>query len=127
MELAIWVSCSLASMLPLAKIRGKAGSMQGPKRTATILLVLVVFEMVFLDYWEYSHAYHQNPATFIDVLHGTADAPSQYRIGVLKPAGWIMQSTHLGLRHILTFNDVFMCCVAVFSLFFLLRRSPVYG
>lgn len=37
-----------------------------------------------------------------------------------------MRHTRLGLRHIFAANDVLMGWIAVVTLFFLLRRTPVY-
>ena len=100
--------------------------MQDPKRVTIILLALVVLGIGFLDYWDYSVAYHNNADTFMDVLNGTAPAPNQYRIGVIGPAGFLMRHTSLGLRHILAAIDILTGWISVFTLFFLLRRSPVY-
>jgi len=57
---------------------------------------------------------------------GTANAPNQYRIGVLDTAYFLAQHTHLALRHTLAVLDVIAAFVAVFALFFVLRRSAVY-
>jgi hypothetical protein len=100
--------------------------MQGPKKIATIMLTLIVLEMAFMDYWSYSHAFHENPTSYMDVLEHTATAPSQYRIGVLVPAGFVMRHSPLGLRHILTAIDLITGLIAVFTLFFLLRRLVAY-
>jgi len=100
--------------------------MQGPKKVAFVLLALMVLAMGFADYWGYSKAYHLNPADQMDVVAGTALAPNQYRVGVILPAWFVASHTHLGLRHVFTGVDVAAGLVAVFSLFFLLRRSAVY-
>ncbi|WP_260706233.1 hypothetical protein [Edaphobacter flagellatus] len=100
--------------------------MQRPKNVAAAILVLIVLQMAFLDYWGYSHAYHSNPDTFMDVVTGTGSAPSQYRIGVLWPASFIMHHSPLGLRHILTAIDLIAGLIAVFVLFSLLERFKIY-
>jgi len=100
--------------------------MPGIKKVVPATLALIVLEMSFLDYWSYSHAYHENPAAFMDVIQHTAPAPAQYRIGVLEPAGFIMRHSHLGLRHILSTVDLITGLIAVFTLFFLLRRTATY-
>jgi len=62
----------------------------------------------------------------MDVVNGTADAPNQYRIGVIDTAYFLAQHTHLALRYMLAGLDVIAAFIAVFALFFVLRRSAVY-
>ncbi|MGD0796236.1 MAG: hypothetical protein ABR910_00810 [Acidobacteriaceae bacterium] len=51
-------------------------------KMAKLLLASVIASTIFADYWEYSKGYHANPATWTDVVNGTADAPQQYRIAL---------------------------------------------
>lgn len=90
------------------------------------MLTFIILSMGFADYWEYSKAYHLTPSIYMDVLQGSANAPAQYRIGVLKVADFLARHAHVGLRHTLTLIDVIAAFVAVFTLFSLLRRSDVY-
>jgi hypothetical protein len=100
--------------------------MQGPKKVVSVLLSLIVLSAGFLDYWSYSQAFHTEPGIWMDVVGGTADAPNQYRIGVIDTAYFLAQHTRLSLRHMLTVLDVIAGFVAVFALFLVLRRSAVY-
>ncbi len=100
--------------------------MQGPKKVVSVLLSLVVLSAGFLDYWSYSQAFHTEPGIWMDVVGGTANAPNQYRIGVIDTAYFLAQHTHLALRYMLTVLDVIAGFVAVFALFFVFRRSAVY-
>jgi hypothetical protein len=100
--------------------------MQGPKKFVSILLALIVLSAGFLDYWSYSQAFHSQPGIWMDVVTGTANAPNQYRVGVIGTAYFVAQHTHLGLRHTLAALDVIAGFVAVFTLFFVLGRSKVY-
>ena len=99
---------------------------QRPKRVAGILLTLIIFGSVFLDYWQYSKEFHQMPFIWLDVVTGIAHAPAQYRIGVVYCAWLIARHAHVGLRHAFTLIDLFAAFTAVFTLFLLLRRSAVY-
>jgi hypothetical protein len=99
---------------------------EGPKKVVGILLGLVVLSAGFLDYWSYSQAFHSEPGIWMDVVNGTANAPSQYRIGVIDTAYFLARHTHLALRYLLTVLDVIAAFIAVFALFFVLRRSAVY-
>jgi hypothetical protein len=101
--------------------------MQGPKRVVCVLLSLIVLSAGFLDYWSYSREFYNNPGIWMNVVSGTADAPNQYRIGVIDTAYFLAQHTHLGLRHTLTAVDVVSGFIAVFALFLVLRRSGVYS
>src|ERR1700761_1138375 len=100
--------------------------MQGPKKFVSILLALIVLSAVYLDYWSYSQTFHAQPGIWMDVVTGTANAPNQYRVGVIDTAYFLAQHTHLGLRHMLAVLDVIAGFIAVFTLFFVLRRSKVY-
>jgi hypothetical protein len=99
---------------------------QGPKKVVSVLLCLIVLSAGFLDYVSYSQAFHTEPGIWMDVVGGTANAPNQYRIGVIDTAYFLAQHTHLALRYMLTVVDVIAGLVAVFALFLVLRRSAVY-
>jgi hypothetical protein len=99
---------------------------QSPKRVVSILLSLIVLSAGFLDYWSYSETFYKEPGIWMDVVSGTADAPGQYRIGVIDTAYFLARHTHLALRHTLAVLDVLAGLIAVFTLFLILRRSPVY-
>jgi hypothetical protein len=100
--------------------------MQGPKRVVSVLLCVIVLSAGYLDYWSYSQAFHAEPGIWMDVVTGTANAPYQYRIGVIDTAYVLAQKMHLALRHTLAIVDVFAGFVAVFTLFLVFRRSAVY-
>lgn len=100
--------------------------MQGPKRVVSVLLSLIVLSAGFLDYWSYSQTFYREPGVWMDVVSGTAHAPGQYRIGVVDTAYFLARHTHLELRHTLAVLDVIAGLIAVFTLFLVLRRSPVY-
>jgi hypothetical protein len=100
--------------------------MEGPKKVVSVLLSLMVLSAGFLDYWSYSQAFHTEPGIWMDVVGGTANAPNQYRIGVIDTAYFLAEHTHLALRHMLTVLDVVAGFVAVFALFVVLRRSALY-
>jgi hypothetical protein len=99
---------------------------QSPKRVVSVLLSLIVLSAGFLDYWSYSQTFYQEPGIWMDVVSGTANAPSQYRIGVIDTAYFLAGHTHLALRHTLAVVDMIAGLIAVFTLFFILRRSAVY-
>jgi hypothetical protein len=100
--------------------------MQGLKRVVSVLLSLIVLSAGFPDYWSYSQTFYREPGIWMDVVSGTAHAPGQYRVGVIDTAYFLARHTHLGLRHTLAFVDVIAGLIAVFTLFLVLRRSPVY-
>jgi len=116
----------MAQNIAIANVMTKVETMQGSKKIAAVLLTFVILSMGFADYWAYSREFHSNPGGFEDVLRGTAIAPIQYRIGVIATADFIARHAHVGLRHAFTLIDIIAAFVAVFTLFFLLRRSAVY-
>lgn len=100
--------------------------MRSPHKVARLLLAFVVCSTIFADYWEYSRTYHGNPETWMDVIHGTADAPQQYRIGVPRVADLLRRHGHMGLRHGFALIDLFCAAVAVYLLFSVFERSAMY-
>jgi hypothetical protein len=101
-------------------------TMQGPKRVASVLLSAVVLSTGYLDYWAYSQAFYKEPNIWMDVVTGTGNAPSQYRIGVIDTAYFLARHLHVGMRHTLALLDVISGMIAVFALFLVLQRSAVY-
>jgi hypothetical protein len=101
-------------------------TMQGPKRVASVLLSAIVLSTGYLDYWAYSQAFYKEPNIWMDVVTGTGNAPSQYRIGVIDTAYFLARHLHVGMRHTLALLDVISGMIAVFALFLVLQRSAVY-
>ncbi len=99
---------------------------QGPERATSVLLCVLVLSVGVLDSREYGREFHQNPKAWMDVIAGTANAPAQYRIGVVDTASFLARHAHLELGHVLTLLDVLSGLIAVFVLFWVLRRSLVY-
>jgi hypothetical protein len=99
---------------------------QSPRRTLSVLLVLVSISTIFLDYWEYSKSFHMDPDIWASTLRGDNAAPTQYRIGVLKAAEFLTRHTPLAIRHALTVIDFVLLLVAVFVLRALLMRSSAW-
>jgi len=99
---------------------------QGPGRVTSVLLCILVLSVGVLDSREYGREFHQNPNAWMDVIAGTANAPAQYRIGVVDTASFLARHGHLELGHVLTLLDVLSGLIAVFVLFWVLQRSAVY-
>jgi len=97
-----------------------------PRRTLSVLLVLVAVSTIFLDYWEYSRSFYIDPGIWASTLRGDNAAPTQYRIGVLKTAEFLTRHTHLAMRHALTVIDLAMLLLALFGLRALLMRSAAW-
>ena len=100
--------------------------MRDPRKPTYFLLLVVALGTVFLDYWEYSKAFHADQDVFNVFLRGQGNAPQQYRIGVLQLGQFLSQHTHLALRHCITGIDLIGAVLAPLVLFGLLQRSPIY-
>jgi hypothetical protein len=99
---------------------------QGPGRVTSVLLCVLVLSVGVLDSREYGREFRQNPNAWMDVVAGMANAPAQYRIGVVDTASILARYGHLQLGHVLTLLDVLSGLITVFLLFWVLRRSAVY-
>jgi hypothetical protein len=100
--------------------------MQSPQKVARTLLACVLGSTIFADYWTYSKDFNVNPEIWMDVVRGTADAPQQYRVGVVRTAELLARLGHIGMRHAFTLIDLCCASLAVYLLFALLERSQVY-
>ena len=96
------------------------------RRLVNLLLLAILLSSTYLDYWAYSVAYHHDPNQYPAVVHGLADAPAQYRIGVIDTANFISLHSHAPLRYIFTVIDLCAGLAAAFTLLALLRRSATY-
>jgi hypothetical protein len=97
-----------------------------PRRPLTVTLLLSACAAIFIEYWEYSKAWYGNPHLWDPMLNGTEDAPAQYRVLVVKSAGWMAQHLHMGVRHGITLIDFVSLVVAMFVLRSLLERSAAW-
>jgi hypothetical protein len=104
---------------------------RGPRRATQWLLVLFLTGVCSRGTGFYGQTLKISPEVWMEVIHGTANAPEQYRIGIVKPAYWITQHLALG-GHKLQLNEVFGAfdllgsIVGVLLLYGLLERTQVY-
>lgn len=96
------------------------------RRTINTLLTFFLLGSIFLDYWQYSRDFHATPSIYLDVIAGTADAPAQYRIGVVDTVHFLVVHTHLPMRAGFTLVDLGSAFTACFILLLVLRRSRAY-
>jgi hypothetical protein len=97
-----------------------------PSKIARILLILLACCTCFLNYWEYSRQYHSDPTAYMDIVQGTANAPQQYRVLVVRSAWFLHQHAHLELRHAFTLFDLCAALIAGFTLLGLMERTDVF-
>jgi hypothetical protein len=90
------------------------------------LLVLFLAGICSRGYGYYNQDFKASPQIWMDVVHGSASAPEQYRIGVVMPAYWM--SRHLGLRLSQAFGiiDLLTSVTAALLLYGLLVKTSVY-
>jgi hypothetical protein len=89
----------------------------------TAALMFIVCGPIYLDYWGYSFADKKDPRVWLNLLSGHADAPEQYRIGVVRLSWWISQHLHIGTRHAFAIIDLIAVWVAVLLLQRLLEQA----
>jgi hypothetical protein len=98
-----------------------------PQRTTRWLLVLFLVGICSRGYGYYNQDFKASPQIWMDVVHGTASAPEQYRIGVVLPAYWLSQHLHLRLSQVFGLVDLLSSVAAVLLLYGLLVRTRVYS
>jgi hypothetical protein len=97
-----------------------------PQRLTRWLLVLFLVGLCSRGYGFYNQILKSDPGVWTSVLNGTADAPEQYRVGVVFVANWMTHLLPLRLSQAFGILDLLGSVVAVLVLYSLLLRSRVY-
>jgi hypothetical protein len=90
------------------------------------LLILFLVGLCSRGYGFYNQTLKSDPGTWTSVLEGTADAPEQYRVGVVFAANWMTHLLPLRLSQAFGSLDLLGSIVAVLLLHSLLLRSRIY-
>jgi hypothetical protein len=97
-----------------------------PQRLTRWLLVLFLVGLCSRGYGFYNQTLKSDPSPWTTVLNGTADAPEQYRIGVVFVANWMTHLLPLRLSQAFGILDLLGSVVAVLVLYSLVLHSRVY-
>jgi hypothetical protein len=98
--------------------------MHRPRRTTQVLLLALALGVCDQSYWQYSNVDHYWPTYWLPFVHGTGQAPEQYRVGIKLAAWWLVQHFHWGFRHGFVLMDVVALVAAVLLTYNLLERRP---
>jgi hypothetical protein len=107
------------------------GALRQPETLTRWLLGLFLVGICSRGYGYYNQMLIHSPQLWVDVLHGTASAPDQYRVGVVKAAYWVTQHTGWGgealrLSQVFGIFDLVGSIVAAMLLYRLLEISKIY-
>ena len=97
-----------------------------PQRFTWVLSVAFLVGLCSRGYGNYNQTLKSAPEIWTKVLAGTADAPEQYRVGVIFAASWMTRLFPLRLSQAFGILDLFGSEVAVLLLYDLLRRSRAF-
>jgi hypothetical protein len=105
---------------------------QTMRRTTRWLLAMFLVGICGRGYGIYNQTLKSTPQVWTDIVEGRANAPEQYRVGVVVSAYWISQ--HVGWHgHMLRMSMVFWIfdivgsCLAALLLYQLLLKSAVFA
>lgn len=90
---------------------------QTMKRTTRRLLCLFVIGNCALGYGDYNQQMKSSTDLWTQVVHGTANAPEQYRFGVVTAAFWTAQHFHVTLSKAFGAFDLAASLIAVLVLY----------
>jgi hypothetical protein len=96
------------------------------RRTVRCMLALFVVGNCALGYGDYNQQMKISTDAWMQVVHGTAFAPDQYRIGVAVAAFWVTQHTPLRLSQVFGVFDLIASLTAVLLLFEVTRRTRAF-
>jgi hypothetical protein len=99
---------------------------QRPERMVSVLLTFIVLTASFNDDMEYGRFFRSQPDFYADLLAGRGQAPAQYRVAILHLAQFMGDHSPLAMRHWISVMGLFSAFVAVFTSFYLLRRSTLW-
>jgi hypothetical protein len=97
-----------------------------PQRFTWVLSVAFLVGLCSRGYGNYNQTLKSAPEIWTKVLAGTADAPEQYRVGVIFTAEWMTRLFPLRLSQAFGILDLIGSVVAVLLLYELLRRSRAF-
>lgn len=99
----------------------------GPGWMTTALLVLYMGGVCSRGAGFYGVTLQADPSRWMSVVRGTADAPEQYRVGVVMAGWWIAE--HLRVRMSLVFGvfDMIAGLTAALVLYRILEATEIYG
>jgi hypothetical protein len=123
-----WVVTSVRLAFSLLRFwKVKCPVMQSPKNTVRGMLVCLILSVCFLNYWQYSRAFQtEGPDQYTRLINGTADAPQQYRILVVRAAWFVHKHSPLGMRHAFCAFDTLAALLAGWILLVLLEHSAAF-
>jgi len=102
-------------------------TLDGPRRSARVLLLAAVAATTYLDYFAYKQQGYGAPDVLDARLLGHAPAPEQYRMGVFVAAHWLAAHLHVVPAMALTLIDGISAVIAVLLLFNMLERTTTYA
>lgn len=110
---------------------GETQNQQAPRTLARSVLLLFLVGLCSRDTGFYNQTLKETPQVWMAVVDGTASAPEQYRIGVVKSAYWLTQQVSWQghrphLNWIFGIFDLVGAVCASFLLLGLLERTQVY-
>jgi hypothetical protein len=97
-----------------------------PRRFTWVLSVAFLVGLCSRGYGNYNQTLKSAPEVWTKVLAGTADAPEQYRVGVIFAADWMTRVLPLRLSQAFGILDLLGSVIAVLLLYELLRRSRAF-
>ena len=97
-----------------------------PTRAVRLVFFALLCAICFLDYWSYSVEFHKNPGGNLDLIAGTAAAPQQYRVLIVRAAWLLQQHNLLVFRYSFVLFDFMAGAAAGLILLKLLERSAAF-
>jgi hypothetical protein len=93
---------------------------------ARAMLSLFLLGLCSRAYGDYNQALKSGFSGWMDVVHGRANAPEQYRVGVVMTADWMQRHLHLRMSLGFGLMDLGSSLLAVFLLTGMAERLEVY-
>ena len=111
--------------MPRTRYRSAATTVT-PQRTARWALLASLLSVCFLNFGAIRQVYLSFPDAGMGILLGTANAPEQYRVGVVRIAFWLARHLSVEKHYCLAVIDAACLLAAGFVLLRVLERTEVY-
>ncbi len=104
----------------------RTSGVEAPGRMARLALALFLLGLCSRAYGDYNQALKSGFSGWMDVVQGRANAPEQYRVGVVMTADWMQRHLHLRMSQGFGLMDLCSSLLAVFLLVGVVERLEVY-
>lgn len=90
---------------------------------ARIVLTALLLSVAYMNFWTYSQQMKRQADSYADIVQGTASAPQQYRVLIVRSAFFLRDHAHVHIQIAFAAIDLLAVFIACFALLRVLETS----